>query len=336
MIEDDGKKSRVTIYEVARLSGVSLATVSRVINNSATVSKETRDKVNKVIQRLGYKPSGLAQGLATSKSTTIGVVIPNANYVYISNFLNGVEHVAKQRGYNMMVFGTSHSNSDGKTAIENVIKAHVDGAIVFDDELSSDDIRIINNYSVPVVVIDHKVVGPQTGCIVFDHQDLLEKIIKENVRNEGKKMCFVHIHNGGRLVNRVERRFIEVHQKLLKDYEIVNCDDSYMQTYQDFLEYFKTQKNCYFIAYRDSIAAAISNAALDSGLKIPEDVEIVSLVGTKYSHIIRPNISNLYIDFNAIGKNAMNMLVAIATRNVNEEDKTLIVHSTYLKGQTTK
>jgi DNA-binding LacI/PurR family transcriptional regulator len=80
-------KDRVTIYEVARASGVSLATVSRVINKKGNVTEETRRRVEETIVRLGYKPSAVAQALATSKSTNIGIVIPSANYVYISNIV---------------------------------------------------------------------------------------------------------------------------------------------------------------------------------------------------------------------------------------------------------
>ena len=81
----DNLKDRVTIYQVAQAAGVSLATVSRVINKQGNVTDATRAKVEETIKRLGYKPSGLAQALATNKTTNIGVIIPSANYVYISN-----------------------------------------------------------------------------------------------------------------------------------------------------------------------------------------------------------------------------------------------------------
>lgn len=90
-------KDRVTIYQVAQTAGVSLATVSRVINKQGNVTEATRAKVEATIKKLGYKPSGLAQALATNKTTNIGIIIPGANYVYISNMLSGISEVAKQR-----------------------------------------------------------------------------------------------------------------------------------------------------------------------------------------------------------------------------------------------
>ena len=95
----DNLKDRVTIYQVAQAAGVSLATVSRVINKQGSVTDKTREKVEKTIATLGYKPSGLAQALATNRTTSIGVIIPSANYVYIANVLNGITAVAKEKGY---------------------------------------------------------------------------------------------------------------------------------------------------------------------------------------------------------------------------------------------
>src|SRR5574344_2247850 len=122
----DNLKERVTIYEVAKASGVSLATVSRVINNSDTVKEDTKKKVMAVIKKLGYKPSGLAQPLATNKTTNIGVIIPSANYVYISNLLNGISEVAKEKGFVLTLFTTSHSRDEALSCLEKVIKSHVD------------------------------------------------------------------------------------------------------------------------------------------------------------------------------------------------------------------
>jgi len=96
---DGPLKERITIYEVAAKAGVSLATVSRVINNHQNVTEKTRKKVQKAIEELGYRPSGLAKALATSKTTNIGVIIPSANYVFVANMLNGITKTAREYGY---------------------------------------------------------------------------------------------------------------------------------------------------------------------------------------------------------------------------------------------
>lgn len=330
-------KDRVTIYEVAKASGVSLATVSRVINNQGNVTEATKQKVQKTIARLGYKPSGLAQALATNKSTTIGVVIPSANYVYISSVLNGITEVAKEKGFNLSLFITSHSREDAIKQVEKVITSHVDGAIIFDDELDEDDIKKLNSYYVPTIVINNKIEGDQVGCIVFGYEHNLKGILENHFANGdlSKKPIFLHVHNCGRLLERTEKAFINVCKEHNVDYRICNVDDSYSRTYADFLEYFKEEKHRhrYFIAYRDSIAAAIVNAATDSGLKVPEEIEVLSLIGTKYGMITRPTITSMNIDMQDVGRRAMYMLIDLSKRQL--EKKTYRIESQYKKRQST-
>ena len=331
----DYLKDRVTIYEVAKQSGVSLATVSRVINNHDNVTPKTRAKVNETIARLGYKPSGLAQALATNKSTNIGVVIPSANYVYISNMLNGITEVAKEKGFTLSLFVTAHSRDDALRMLEKVITSHVDGAIIFDDELDEEDVAKLSSYCVPTIVINNNVQGDRVGCVVFGYEHNLIHVLENHFKDDNsKRPVFLHVHNCGRLLARTEKAFIKACNEANRDYKIMNVDDSYSRTYQDLKEYFKTHNSGYFIAYRDSIAAAILNAATDSNLRVPEDVEVVSLIGTKYANITRPTISSFAINMHEVGKRAMYMLIDLSNHAL--ERKTYRFESKYIKRESTK
>lgn len=328
-------KERVTIYEVAKASGVSLATVSRVINNQGNVTEKTREKVQNTIKRLGYKPSGLAQALATNRSTTIGVVIPRANYVYISSVLNGIAEVAKEKGFAISLFLTSHSKDDALSVVEKVITSHVDGVIIFDDELEEEDISLINSYFVPTIVINNKVEGERVGSIVFGYEHNLRKILIDKLEKDKKiTPVFLHVHDCGRLLARTEKAFVSVCKELNRNYAVLNVDDSSSRTYEDFLEYFKKYNSGYFVAYRDSIAAAIANAATDSGLKIPEQVEVLSLIGTKYANITRPTLSSLNINMQDVGRRSMFMLMDLMNNNL--EKKTYRIETVYKKRGSTK
>lgn len=306
-------KDRVTIYEVAAASGVSLATVSRVINNLDNVKAETRKKVQDAIKRLGYRPSGLAQALATSKTTNIGVVIPGANFVYISNFLHGLTDSAKEKGYAITLFCTSNEKDEALNAIDNIITSHVDGAIIFDDVLDEEDVQKITGYHVPVVVVNNKIENKEkVASITFGYEHTLrEKIIRPRLVNYEKPMYFLQLEGAGRLLERLERSFITTHEEENKKYHILHVEDDYSKIYQTFYELFSKVHQGFFLCYRDSIAAAVLNAALDQGLSVPEDVEILSLIGTRYADIIRPKISNLNLDMYKVALIAMDMLVKL-------------------------
>ena len=305
-VKMDNLKDRVTIYEVAKAANVSLATVSRVINKRGNVKEKTRKQVEDTIKRLGYMPSGVAKALATNKSTNIGVVLPSANYVYIANMLNGMVEVSKERGYNLTLFVTSHSHDDALKIVDNVITSHVDGAIVFDDELSEEDAKTISSYAVPVVAINNYVSGENSASIIFKYEDKLREVFLNKINSPYQKpFFFLHVPNSGRLLGQAEGVFVQTLNEKNVPYNIINIDDSYRKTYATFNTFFKTNRKGYFVAYRDSLAAAIINAAIDNNLNVPEDIEVLSLIGTKYSNIIRPTISNMFLDMSEVGRRAV-------------------------------
>ena len=322
-------KDRVTIYQVAQAAGVSLATVSRVINNRGSVTEATRKKVEDTIQALGYRPSGLAQALATNRSTNIGIVIPSANYVYIANLLNGINEVAGEKKFTLTMFSTWHSREDALAVIEKVITSHVDGAVIFDDQLQQEDIDTIASYNVPTVLIDSKATGDKVANIRLSFTEILKNNIRHYYENGGDKpMVFLHVHNAGRLLAKCEKAFIQVHQELGKEYRIINAPDSYSKSYAEFQEFFKSEGNNkgFFICHRDSISAAVINAATEHGLKVPEDIEVVSLVGTKYAYILRPTLTAFHMDFHEIGQRAMYMLIDLMNHELEERSAFFDAH----------
>ena len=127
---------RVTIYDVAHEAKVSLATVSRVINGSDVVKGNTRQRVEEAIEKLGYKPNAIAQGLALSKTTMIALVIPEASFTYTGQIINGLLDVAKIDKYNVMLHTTTEGINEISDIIENIIKSRVDGVIIYNDRLT--------------------------------------------------------------------------------------------------------------------------------------------------------------------------------------------------------
>ena len=329
-------KDRITIYQVAQAAGVSLATVSRVINKGESVAPATRKKVEDTIAALGYKPSGLAQALATNRTTNVGVIIPSANYVYIGNLLSGITEVAREKNYTLTLFSTSHSRDEALSMIDKAITTHVDGVIIYDDQLGPEDVKQISSYNIPTVVIDNKISGDRVCDIHFSYEVAVKNFITNYYEKGGDKpMTFLHSHNTGRLLSKCEKAFIRMHEELGKEYHVINCTDSYTQTYHEFLDLFRSpdgKKGCFF-CYRDSIAAAVENAATDAGKKVPEEVEIVSLVGTKYAYIVRPTLTSFHIDMSDAGKRAMYMLTDLLHNDLVE--KTARIEPRLFIGQST-
>ncbi len=119
----------VTIYDVAREAKVSMATVSRVLNGNPNVKPETRKKVKDVIDRLNYRPNAVARGLASKKTTTVGVIIPDISDLYYSALARGLEDIAEMYNYQIIITNTDQDPKKERNAFLNLVSKQVDGII---------------------------------------------------------------------------------------------------------------------------------------------------------------------------------------------------------------
>src|SRR5690606_33379531 len=120
--------SNATIYDVAGAAGVSLATVSRVLNSPEKVKEETRLRVLKVIKELGYRPNVIARGLASRKTTTVGVVISDITRASVAQMLGGISDIATKYNYSIKLFSIPE-DADVLDALQNIVAEQVDGIL---------------------------------------------------------------------------------------------------------------------------------------------------------------------------------------------------------------
>ena len=135
--------ANATIYDVAGAARVSLATVSRVLNNPEKVNEATRTRVLEVIQQLGYRPNAIARGLASRKTTTVGVIVSDVSRASVSQMIGGIMDIAKQYSYSIKIF-SMHGEKNLNDFIRAVISEQVDGVILLNDELDQNQLVTIN------------------------------------------------------------------------------------------------------------------------------------------------------------------------------------------------
>ena len=137
--------ANTTIYDVAGAAKVSLATVSRVMNNPDKVNPETREKVLQVIKELGYRPNAIARGLASRKTTTVGIVISDVSRASTSQLLGGIMDIAKKYDYAIKIFGMAE-NEDIKETMRAVVAEQVDGILFLNDALDQEQMDLCMNH----------------------------------------------------------------------------------------------------------------------------------------------------------------------------------------------
>ncbi|MGN1291245.1 MAG: LacI family DNA-binding transcriptional regulator, partial [Levilactobacillus brevis] len=123
------EKQTVTIYDVAREAAVSMATVSRVVNGNPNVKPATRKKVLEVIDRLDYRPNAVARGLASKKTTTVGVIIPDVTNAYFSSLARGIDDIAMMYKYNIILTNSDENGGKEVQVLNTLMAKQVDGVI---------------------------------------------------------------------------------------------------------------------------------------------------------------------------------------------------------------
>ncbi|MEF2782731.1 MAG: LacI family DNA-binding transcriptional regulator, partial [Clostridium sp.] len=194
---------RITIYDVAKEADVSLATVSRVINGSEVVREDTRIKVQEAIEKLGYKPNAIAQGLALQKTTTIALIVPEASYFYTGQIINGLIDVAKIYKYNIMLHTTTEGITEMNDIIENIIKSRVDGVVIFNDKLNKEELNQLTRYQVPIVVIGNKMSDETIGSVYVDYSKLVYDFATNCIQNGKKDIALVEDRKNPQMIKQL-------------------------------------------------------------------------------------------------------------------------------------
>ena len=163
-------------------------------------------------------------------------------------------------------------------------------------------------------------------------------VVKEHMMSTKEDDVFIlDIVNQGKMLDEIRDGLLDYAKANNRHIETITLNDSYSIVYPAMKEYFKTHRKGYFVAPRDSLATAVVNAALESGLRIPEDIEVLSAIGSKVSYMTRPEISSFSMDMFKVGSVAVRMLTKLLNENEQSApQKTFRFRATYNKRSTTK
>ena len=193
-MKTDRRASQATIMEVAIAAGVSLATVSRTTNHPEKVKPETREKILRIIKEKGYKPNLNAKSLASSKSTTVAVVVPELTRSSIAGLVDGIADCANRRGYFVRLF-VNNKLKDGdveslKDFWSTLMASVVDGVLYINDEMTEENIELVKNSSIPVVLTNIVCSDPEIPYVSIDYYKAAYEMTKEMI-NRGKKKIWM-------------------------------------------------------------------------------------------------------------------------------------------------
>ena len=217
------------IQDIARLANVSVATVSRVINNNDNVKEETRNRINRIIKENNYYPNLIARNLSKNENNTIGVIIPDIKNLYFASIMDGIVNEANKKELNIILGCTNESFRLQKKYIELFIEQRVKGIIIAVTQNSYDKVEFFEQISskIPLVLIDRKINRQMPG-VFFENFYSSYGVIEKFIKHGKKKIGFLA---GPQTISTAKER-LEGYKKALKDYNI-KCNEKLI-LYGDF------------------------------------------------------------------------------------------------------
>ncbi|TCO79362.1 LacI family DNA-binding transcriptional regulator [Marinisporobacter balticus] len=318
----------ITIKDVAKKAGVSISTVSRVINSSKPVSSEIRQKVLKIIEDTGYQPNPIARSLVMKKSQLIGVVVPDISNFFIGEILNGIEEIGKMYGYDILLCNT-YGQLEQELRYLNLLQAkQVEGIVFMTWKLQDQLVEYIEKIDTPVVLINRntsKLLIPSVSIDNFQAAYEMTKYIFDNghkkialIRNSLDQDAFGFDQFRG-YQKALEENGLEIDDNLVR-YGNFKLENSY-EIVKEFIQ--KDILPTAIFATSDVMAIGAINCLLDNGYEVPGDVSVVGFNDIKLASIYRPNLTTIHQPIYDIG--AVSIRIIVKMINKEELDSNVVI-----------
>ena len=271
---------KVTISDVARLAGVSTATVSHTINNTRYVSGETKEKVYKAIEELGYTPDASARSFRTGKKKTIGFIVPDISSKFFGNMIEAVENTLSAEGYHLIIANSKENADREETNLRLLTAGLVDGLLVAStmEDFERFDALIPNGF--PVVLVDRTfAVKKYPSVCVSNFQPIYRSVCR--LAGRGKQRIGI-IGGHPRLSSTRER--ISAYREAMQDCglpveeALIRYKTEETESVQNCLDELLAQKCDAIVICRTSMAADALVYAHKRGIRLPEDLELVTFL----------------------------------------------------------
>lgn len=321
----------ITIYDVAREANVSMATVSRVVNGNPNVKPATRKKVLEVISRLGYRPNAVARGLASKKTTTVGVIIPDISSPFFAELARGIEDIATMYKYNIILSNSDQNKDKELHLINTMLGKQVDGIVFMSGNITKEHVEEFEKSPVPIVLAGSIEETGQVPSVNIDYEQGAYDAVSSFVEKGHKKIAFVigPLHepiNEKKNLNGYKRALeeagIEYEEELIVEGDYTY--DSGIEAFEKLLE-LENKPTAIYVG-SDEMALGVIHGAEDKGYQIPEDFEVISSDNTRLALMVRPQLTSVVQPLYDIGAVAMRLLTKLMNKEKVSEHTVILPH----------
>lgn len=319
---------RITMADVARDAGVSQMTVSRVINNREGTSATTRRRVLDTIERLGYRPSGIARGLATNRTKTLGLIVPDVSNPFFSSVARGVEHVAHTAGYNVFLCNTEEDPERELAVLESLEEKQVDGLVLCSSRLGEDALRDLVARQRAVVLVNRRLSGGPVRSALVDDEAGGRLAVEHLLRAGHRRIGFL----AGPPASHSGRERAKGYQAVLTAAGYHTGSSLSLPCSPDVAGGARATRQ--FLAehpdatalfcYNDLVAVGALQACAELGIRVPGEIAIIGHDDIMLAALVTPSLTTCRVPRYELGVEAVRLLLAQLQAQPGECDEIVL------------
>ncbi|SES17604.1 catabolite control protein A [Salisediminibacterium halotolerans] len=321
----------ITIYDVAREAGVSMATVSRVVNGNPNVKPTTRKRVHEAIERLGYRPNAVARGLASKRTTTVGVIIPDISSIFFSELARGIEDIATMYKYNIILCNSDQNKEKEIHLINTLLEKQVDGIVFMGGEITKEHEETFKSSPVPIVLSATIDANKEFPSVNIDYEQASYDAVTAMINAGHEKIAMLSGTladpiNGYQKFAGYKRALLDAGKEVNDDYVTLGdyTHDAGVNAMKELIA-LEDRPTAVF-ASTDEMALGLIHGAQDAGYRVPEDFDIIGFDNTRLATMVRPTLTSVVQPMYDIGAVSMRLLTKFMDNETVDEQVVLLPH----------
>lgn len=324
----------VTIEDIAKEAGVSIATVSRVINKTKPVSTELRDRVYAVIEKNHFKPNRLAQGLITKKTDTIGIIVPDISNAVFGKLTKGINSVFAEQGYTVVLCESQGDPEKERKLLEILEEKQIEGLLFAGVNVDHTLVECMQRRKYPTVLVAQETSESEEALhtVIHDNTTAMYDAVKFFLDNGHRRIAYLggpanDFSSGRKRVSGYEKALREAGIEIKESY-IVQGDFSFEAGYQGMKKIHEENGRLptAVVAGSDMLAVGAIRYLDNLGVRVPDDVSVMGFDDLEFAAYIRPELSTVKISYYDEGVRAAEMLKQLMVDDSDAPMKEYVPH----------
>ena len=326
-------RSKITIYDVAKKGNVSIATVSRVLNKSDLVREETRAVVNRIAKELKYVPNASARSLSTSKTDTIGLLLPDLYGEFFSEVIRGCDQTAQQQGFHVLV-SSSHSSREEIEAAVRVMRGRVDGVIIMSPHVDAQTLNENLPHNIRVMLLNCYVDGVSFDSLNIDNYGGAYAMVLHLVGHGHRQIAIIKGTKGNYDANERLRGYrAALLEAFGESCEPLEIDGDFTEASgYDALKKLKSSqlRPTAIFASNDSMAVGALSAMREEGIQIPGEMVLAGFDDVPIASYLTPSLTSVRVGISNLGVLAMRQVLRAVKEKHNHKIEQRLLPTTLI------